>query len=100
MLETYLVQAIIKVDKSKKNSTEVYNQVRAIKDIVVVKVINNDQLDAKSNKDFDYALLDIKFLNESTPQETLSNIKKNALAINGLVKFFLRDKSLTKIRNY
>ena len=98
--ETYFMQAIIKVEKSKANQTEIYNQVRAIKDIVVIKVISNEKLESLSDANYDYALLEIKFINEVTPQETIQMIKQNALKIPGLVKFFPREKSLMKIRNY
>jgi hypothetical protein len=98
--ETYFMQAIIKVEKSKANQTEIYNQVRAIKDIVVIKVISNEKLESLSDSNYDYALLEIKFINEGTPEETINMIKQAALGINGLVKFFPRAKSLVKIRNY
>ena len=98
--ETYFMQAIIKMERKKGNATEAYNQVRAIKDIVVVKVINNDRLESLSDANYDYALLEIKFINEGTPAETIQMIKKAALNIPGLVKFFPREKSLVKIRNY
>jgi len=45
-------------------------------------------------------LLEIKFINEGTPEETIKMIKDNSLKILGLVKFFPRAKSLLKIRNY
>ena len=98
--ETYFMQAIIKMERKKGNATEAYNQVRGIKDVIVVKVINNDKLESLSNANYDYALLEIKFINERTPQETIQMIKRDALKINGLVKFFPREKSLVKIRNY
>ena len=98
--ETYFLQVIIKIEKKKTNNTEVYNQVRAIQDVIVVKVINNDQVEALSDTNYDYQLLEIKFINETTPQETVNNIKQKALSILGLVKFFPRAKSLVKIRNY
>lgn len=98
--ETYFMQAIIKMERKKGNATEAYNQVRAIKDVIVVKVINNDKLESLSDANYDYALLEIKFINEGTPQETIQAIKQAALQINGLVKFFPREKSLVKIRNY
>ena len=98
--ETYFIQAIIKVEKAKANQTEIYNQVRAIKDIVVIKVISNDKLESLSDTNYDYALLEIKFINEGTPEETIKSIKTSALGIDGLVKFFPREKSLVKIRNY
>jgi hypothetical protein len=99
-VETYFVSAIIKMERKQSNSTEIYNQVRAIKDIVVIKVISNDKLESLSDANYDYALLEIKFINEGTPEETIQMIKQNALKIPGLVKFFPRAKSLLKIRNY
>jgi hypothetical protein len=94
------MQAIIKMERKKGNATEAYNQIRAIKDIVVVKVISNDKLESLSDVNYDYALLEIKFINEGTPEETIKMIKDNALRITGIVKFFPRAKSLVKIRNY
>ncbi len=99
-VETYFMSAIIKMERKKANSTEIYNQIRAIKDIVVIKVISNEKLESLSDTNYDYALLEIKFINEGTPEETIQMIKQNALKINGLVKFFPRAKSLVKIRNY
>ena len=98
--ETYFMQVIIKVEKAKANQTEIYNQVRAIKDVVVIKIVTNDKLESLSDANYDYALLEIKFINEGTPEETIKMIKNAALGINGLVKFFPREKSLVKIRNY
>lgn len=99
-VETYFMSAIIKMERKTGNATEIYNQVRAIKDIVVIKVISNDKLESLSDANYDYALLEIKFINEGTPEETIQMIKSAALKINGLVKFFPRAKSLVKIRNY
>jgi hypothetical protein len=98
--ETYFMQVIIKMERKTGNATEAYNQVRGIKGIIVVKVINNDKLESLSDANYDYALLEIKFINDGTPQETIQIIKQAALKINGLVKFFPREKSLVKIRNY
>ena len=98
--ETYFMKVIIKVEKSKANQTEIYNQVRAIKDVVVIKIVTNDKLESLSDANYDYALLEIKFINEGTPEETIKMIKDAALGIDGLVKFFPREKSLVKIRNY
>ena len=99
VFETYFVQVIIKM-KTDANFTEIYNQIRGIKDVVVVKVIDTDRLDAASNENYKYTLLEIKFINEGTPSETIKMIKDAALRIPGLVKFFPREKSLVKIRNY
>jgi hypothetical protein len=99
-VETYFISAIIKMERKTGNATEIYNQVRAVKNIIVIKVINNDKLESLSDANYDYALLEIKFINEGTPQETIQTIKDSALKIPGLVKFFPREKSLLKIRNY
>lgn len=100
-IETYFVSAIIKMERNKgANATEIYNQVRAIKDIVVIKIVTNDKLESLSDDNYDYALLEIKFINDGTSQETIKMIKQSALRIPGLVKFFPREKSLVKIRNY
>jgi hypothetical protein len=100
-VETYFVSSIIKMERNTgANATEIYNQVRAIKSIVVIKIVTNDKLESLSDDNYDYALLEIKFINEGTPQETIQMIKQFALKIPGLVKFFPREKSLLKIRNY
>ena len=41
--ETYFVQIILKM-KNETNFTEIYNQIRGIKNVIVVKVIDNDQI--------------------------------------------------------
>ena len=41
--ETYFVQVVIKM-KDDFNFTEIYNQIRGIKDVIVVKVVDNDKL--------------------------------------------------------
>jgi hypothetical protein len=97
--ETVFAQVVIKM-KTESNFTEIYNQIRGIKDVVVVKVIDTDQLDAASNNNFKYTLLEIKYISEGTPVDTARRIKSEALKIPGLVKFYVREKTLRKIRNY
>lgn len=100
VLETYFIQVIIKVDNKNANNTEVYNQVRALPGVVVVQVINDERIGNLSTGDYDFQLLQLKFINKSTPSETMSEIKRQALTIFGLVKFYPREKTLNKIRNY
>ena len=66
--ETYFMQVIIKIDKDKSNNTEVYNQIRGIKDIIVIKIVSNPKLEAMSDDRYDYELLEVKFINEGTPK--------------------------------
>jgi hypothetical protein len=100
LLETYFIQVIIKIDKNKANNTEIYNQIRAINSVVVIKTVFDAQVESMGNSDYDYTLLEIKFINISTPVETINNIKSVAKRIFGLVGFNIRPKTLVKIRNY
>ena len=97
--ETYFVQVILKM-RSEFNFTEIYNQIRGIKDVIVIKVIENDSLKAASSKDSHYSLLDLKFLSEGNSVETIKAIKHEALKIPGLLKFHVRSQTLLRIRNY
>jgi hypothetical protein len=98
--ETYFVQVIIKMKKD-ANFTEIYNQIRGIKDVVVVKVIDTDRLDALSTGDYKYTLLEMKYMvSDKNPINTVKRVKSEALRIPGLVQFQVRTKTMLKIRNY
>lgn len=97
--ETYFVQVVIKI-RSDINFTEIYNQIRGIKNVVVVRVIENEKLDAVSVGDYHYSLLGVKFISETTEIEDIKVIKHEALKLPGLVKFYVRTQTLNKIRNY
>lgn len=97
--ETFFVQVVIKM-KTESNFTEIYNQIRAIRDVVVVKVIDTEKLDAVSNESYKYTLLEMKYISEGNAINTIKAIKSEALKISGLVQFHVRTKTLQKIRNY
>lgn len=97
--ETYFVQVILKM-KNEVNFTEIYNQIRGIKDVIVVKVIDNEQLQAASNDLYNFSLLEIKYISQGNPIDSIKQIKSEALKIPGLVKFEVRTKTILKIRNY
>jgi hypothetical protein len=97
--ETFFVQIIIKM-KNDFNFTEIYNQVRGIDGVIVVKVVDNDKLDSASNNLYNYSLLETKFLSRGNALDTIKNIKHEALKIPGLIKFHVRTHTLVKIRNY
>lgn len=97
--ETYFVQVVIRM-RNDYNFTEIYNQVRGIRDVIVVKVVDNEKLDAASSKQYKYSLLEIKFLSEGSALDTVKMIKHEALKIPGLLKFLVRTKTMLKIRNY
>jgi hypothetical protein len=97
--ETFFVQIILKM-KNDFNFTEIYNQIRGIKDVIVVKVIDNEQLQAASNDLYNYSLLEMKYLSQGNSLDSIKRIKSEALKIPGLVKFEVRTKTILKIRNY
>ena len=97
--ETYFVQIVIKM-KDEFNFTEIYNQIRGIKDVIVVKVVDTDKLEAASVGDYKYSLLETKFLAEGSAIDTIKRVKHEALKIPGLVKFLVRTQTMLKIRNY
>lgn len=97
--ETFFVQVILKM-KTEANFTEIYNQIRGIKDVIVVKVIDNEQLQAASSDLYNYSLLEMKYISEGNAIDTIKAIKSEALKIPGLVKFEVRTRTILKIRNY
>ena len=97
--ETFFVQVVIKM-KTEANFTEIYNQIRGIKDVIVVKIIDTEKLDAASNEIYKYTLLEMKYLSAGNAINTIKAIKSEALKIPGLVQFHVRTKTLQKIRNY
>ena len=97
--ETFFVQVILKM-KTETNFTEIYNQIRGIKDVIVVKVIDNEQLQAASSDLYNYSLLEMKYISSGNAIETIKLIKSEALKIPGLVKFEVRTRTILKIRNY
>ena len=97
--ETFFVQVILKM-KTETNFTEIYNQIRGIKDVIVVKVIDNEQLQAASSDLYNYSLLEMKYISSGNAIETIKIIKSEALKIPGLVKFEVRTRTILKIRNY
>ena len=95
-LTLYLVDILIKTDKD-INKVEVYNQIRAIENVVVVTVEQNDFLQSKSTDQFDYEMLHLKFLASKEPREAIDEIKKSAMVsgkIPGLRQFIIRYKTI------
>lgn len=95
-LTLFLVDILIKTDKD-INKVEVYNQIRAIENVVVVTVEQNDFLQSKSTDQFDYEMLHLKFLASKEPKEAIDEIKKNALIsgkISGLRQFIIRYQTI------
>jgi hypothetical protein len=81
----------------------IYNEIRGLKNIVVVTVEQNDFLKQKSNDKFQYALLKIKYLALEEPKVAINSIKTDALVTNkipGLIQFIPRYNTLEKVGEY
>lgn len=92
----YRVEILIKT-KKEVNKVEIYNQIRALTNVVVVTVEQNDFLMSKSTDQFDYELLYLKFLATGEPKEVIDEIKKEAMItrrIPGLLQFIVRYKTI------
>lgn len=101
-LTLYLVDVLIKTDKD-INKVEVYNQIRAVENVVVVTVEQNDFLQSKSTDQFDYEMLHLKFLASKEPKEAIDDIKKSAMIsgkIPGLRQFIVRYKTIQSKGKY
>ena len=98
----YLVDILIKTKKD-ANKVEIYNQIRALTNVVVVTVEQNDFLDSKATDKFDYEMLHLKFLDTEEPRVAIDNIKKDAMItsrIPGLLQFIVRYKTIQSKGKY
>lgn len=101
-LVLHKIEVLIKTD-SAINQVYIYNEIRGIKNVVVVTVEQNEFLKSKSNDNYHYSLLKIKYLVKNTPIDTINIIKKDALMthkIEGLIQFIPRYKTIEKIGEY
>jgi len=101
-LVLYKIEVLIKTS-AEENQVFVYNEIRGIKDIVVVTVEQNDFLKQKSNDKFQFALLKIKYLALKEPKEAINGIKTDALVthkVPGLIQFIPRFNTIEKIGQY
>jgi len=96
---TYFVQIIIKI-RADHNFSEIYNHIRGIKDVVVIRVKENERLNGISSSDHKYSLLEMKFISEGNAVETVKQIRHESLKIPGVSKFYVRNNTMLKIRNY
>ena len=101
-LVLYRIDVLIKTDAS-VNQVYIYNEIRGLKDVVVVTVQQNAFLQNQSTDKHHYSLLKIKFLTDNTPKETINRIKTDALQthrIDGLLQFIPRYQTIEKIGQY
>jgi hypothetical protein len=101
-LVLYKIEVLIKTS-SDENQVYVYNEIRGLKDIVVVTVEQNDFLKTKSDDKHQFALLKMKYLASEEPKAAINTIKTDALVttrIPGLLQFIPRFNTLEKVGEY
>jgi hypothetical protein len=101
-LVLYKIEVLIKTSKN-VNQVFIYNEIRGLKDVVVVTVEQNDFLRSKSTDKHQYALLKIKYLALKEPKAAIDSIKMDALSANkiqGLLQFIPRFNTIEKVGQY
>ena len=101
-LVLYKIEVLIKTS-AEENQVFVYNEIRGLKDVVVVTVEQNDFLKTKSNERHQFALLKMKYLASKEPKDAINGIKTDALVttrIPGLLQFIPRFNTLEKVGEY
>ena len=101
-LVLYKIEVLIKTSTD-ENQVYVYNEIRGLKDIVVVTVEQNDFLKTKSNEKYQFALLKMKYLASEEPKAAINTIKTDALVttrIPGLIQFIPRYNTIEKVGEY
>jgi hypothetical protein len=102
LLDIYSIDVLIKTDKT-ENKVGIYNHIRALQGVVVVKVEQNAYLDAQATDQFEYSLLHVKYTVSNTPEEDIKKIKTDAMLthkVDGLLQFIPRFKTIKKVGEY
>ena len=102
MLDIYSIDVLIKTAKS-ENKVGIYNHIRALKGVVVVKVEQNEYLDSQATETYEYSLLHMKYTISASPEEEIKKIKTDAMLTNkidGLLQFIPRMKTIQKVGEY
>lgn len=98
----YKIEVLIK-SSTEENQVFVYNEIRGLKDVVVVTIEQSDFLKSKGNDKFQFALLKMKYLATAEPKDGINKIKTDALVTNkipGLIQFIPRYNTIEKVGEY
>jgi hypothetical protein len=98
ILSIYEIEVMIKTDRN-ANKVNIYNAIRAIEGVVVVKVEQNSYLNTLITDKVEYSLLHMKYLVYTDPVKVIKEIKRRAMLSNnieGLLEFIPRLKTLEK----
>lgn len=102
VLSIYKIDVLIKTN-SNYNQVFLYNEIRALPGVVVVTVQQSDFLDSKATNTAEFALLKMKYIVATTPEEEIQKIKSAAFTTNkveGLLQFIPRIQTIEKVGQY
>jgi hypothetical protein len=101
-LVLFKIEVLIKTSTD-ENQVYIYNEIRGLKDIVVVTVEQNDFLKSKGDDKHQFALLKMKYLASQEPKSAINSIRTDALVttrIPGLLQFIPRLNTIEKVGEY
>ena len=83
------------------NQKDIFNQLRAVPNVIVVTPVVDDYLASQRDDKIEYALVKIKFISTGDPMEDLQAIKSRAMKggegykkVEGLLSFVIRPKTI------
>ena len=83
------------------NQKDIFNQRRAVPNVIVVTPVVDDYLASQRDDKIEYALVKIKFISTGNPMEDLQAIKSRAMKggegykrVEGLLSFVIRPKTI------
>jgi len=89
--------------EAEQNKVEIYNEIRALKGVVVVTVVQSDFLNRKRTPQYEYSLIKIKYIGRGDAKTSIKQIGIDAITKNkvpGLLQFIPRYDTITKVGSY
>ena len=89
--------------EAEQNKVEIYNEIRGLKDVVVVTIDQSDFLDNKATNRYEYSLLKMKYIGRGDAKASIKQIGIDAVTKNrvpGLLQFIPRYNTIIKVGSY
>lgn len=89
--------------EAEQNKVEIYNEIRGLKDVVVVTIEQSDFLDSKATNRYEYSLLKMKYIGRGDAKSSIKQIGIDAVTKNrvpGLLQFIPRYNTIIKVGSY
>ena len=86
-----------------QNKVEIYNEIRALENVVVVTIEQSDFLNRKATEQYEYSLLKLKYIGRSDAKSSIKEIGIDAVTKNrvpGLLQFIPRYDTIVKVGSY